>query len=250
MTTGVSETKDQFLRGQFELIQPVQGHRSGLDALLLAATVPDEGEGSILDLGAGSGAVGFAVASRAENCRVTLVETDLPSCERAARGLKLDTNADFASRVEVLRCNVAELARNRAPEAYDVVLANPPFNGDHYRSSPNGDRARAHDGDRKTVQAWWQVAARMVRPHGTVTFILRAEAWLDSDLPRVLGDVRLLPIHPKATAPASRIIVSARKGRRARPSILPGLVLHEHDGRFTPSANRIFEGRDVLPLGR
>ena len=48
---------DVFHRGRFELVQPSgQGHRSGIDAMMLAAAVPEGFDGHCADLGAGAGA--------------------------------------------------------------------------------------------------------------------------------------------------------------------------------------------------
>ena len=47
------------------LAQPRKGHRVGSDAALLAA-VADLGEGRLVDVGAGVGAVGLAIVARSE----------------------------------------------------------------------------------------------------------------------------------------------------------------------------------------
>ena len=60
------ETVDIFHRGRFVLVQPKgAGHRSGVDAMILAASVPSGFSGLLADLGAGAGAavVGVVVAS-------------------------------------------------------------------------------------------------------------------------------------------------------------------------------------------
>jgi len=65
MTGKPSETIDAFHRGAFHVVQPKgRGHRSGMDAMLLAALVGDERTIRVADLGAGAGAAGMAVASR------------------------------------------------------------------------------------------------------------------------------------------------------------------------------------------
>ncbi len=64
-----TETIDSFHRGGFHLIQPLgRGHRSGMDAMLLASLVATPGR--VVDLGAGAGAAGLAVAARLEAANV------------------------------------------------------------------------------------------------------------------------------------------------------------------------------------
>ncbi len=61
------------------------------------------------------------------------------------------------------------------------------------------------------------------------------------------GAVALRPIHPRAEAPAHRLLVTAVKGSRARPSILPGLVLHPAEGNtYLAEADAVLRGRRDL----
>ena len=75
MADSPSETIDAFHRGAFHIVQPKgRGHRSGMDAMLLAALVADERAIRVADLGAGAGAAGMAVASRLNRAVVVLFE--------------------------------------------------------------------------------------------------------------------------------------------------------------------------------
>jgi tRNA1(Val) A37 N6-methylase TrmN6 len=47
---------------------------------------------------------------------------------------------------------------------------------------------------------------------------------------------------------AKRVILLARKGSRAPFALLPGLVLHEADGRYTAETDAILRGGDALAM--
>ena len=47
----------------------------------------------------------------------------------------------------------------------------------------------------------------------------------------------VFPLWPKAGEPAKRVIVQARKGSHAPFTLLPGLVLHQANGAWTPEAD-------------
>src|SRR5580692_7435772 len=69
-------SEDAVLGGRLILRQPRRGHRFGHDAILLAAaTAAQPGERAV-DLGAGVGAAGLALARRIAGVAVTLVEVD------------------------------------------------------------------------------------------------------------------------------------------------------------------------------
>src|SRR6185437_13251476 len=69
-------TEDAALGGRLKLLQPARGHRFGHDAILLAAACPARPGDTIVDLGAGVGAAGLAVAARVEGTVLTLADID------------------------------------------------------------------------------------------------------------------------------------------------------------------------------
>ena len=79
---------DGFLGNRLTIRQPRQGHRSGHDAVLLAASVGSQkaqGENvqAVCDLGAGAGVVGLCILSRLPKARLVGVEIDPDLCQLA-----------------------------------------------------------------------------------------------------------------------------------------------------------------------
>ncbi len=119
-----TQTTDSFHRGRFHVIQPLgQGHRFGMDAMLLASLVASDKPCRVADLGAGAGAAGMAVASRLENAEVLLVERSPPMVEFARKSLALAQNERFSSRVSVLEADVALTGQARALPASPTTLS-------------------------------------------------------------------------------------------------------------------------------
>ena len=127
---------------------------------------------------------------------------------------------------------------------------NPPFN-DPLRQRPSPDRRRrlAHSGARETLDAWTASAARLLRPRGTVTLIWRADGLADvlGALEPEFGAATVLPVHPRAGAPAIRVLVRAVKGSGAPLVLLPALVLADATGRPTPEAAAVLREGASLP---
>src|SRR4030081_2178018 len=92
-------TEDLVLGGTLRLRQPRRGHRVGHDAVLLAAACPAQAGEHVVDLGAGVGAAGLAVAARAADIAVTLVEIDPDLAALAAENAELN---GLAARVKSL----------------------------------------------------------------------------------------------------------------------------------------------------
>ncbi len=79
-----ANSEDAVLGGRLVLRQPLRGHRFGHDAILLAAATAAQAGEQAVDLGAGVGAAGLALARRVEGLGVTLVEID-PALAALAR---------------------------------------------------------------------------------------------------------------------------------------------------------------------
>src|SRR5476649_2235135 len=83
-------SEDAVLGGRLRLRQPLRGHRVGHDSIMLAAATGGRVGEQAVDLGAGVGAAGLALAVRVEGLKVTLVEVDAALCALAADNARLN----------------------------------------------------------------------------------------------------------------------------------------------------------------
>ena len=255
-TAPPARTVDRFLDGRVTLVQPRTGHRAGLDAALLQALVPAEASGLAVDLGTGAGTIAFAVAARAPALSAVAVDRDPDILACAETALGLPENAAFAARVLLAQGDVEnwrETLRTvgTAGGSADWVLMNPPFDAPgRVRQSPDAGRRSAHVSTSGALAGWCRTASALLRPGGTLGMIQRAAALPEclSALGTAFGEICILPVHPFVAAPARRVIVRARRASRAGLQIMPGLVLHQKGGAWTPEADAILRGRAELPL--
>jgi tRNA1(Val) A37 N6-methylase TrmN6 len=244
-------TEDTVLGGRLRLRQPRRGHRVGHDAILLAAAVPAHAGETVIELGAGVGAAGLALAARVPGVRLTMVELVPRLAALAAENAQLNGVS-----AEVVELDVRGPARVFAatglhPERAARVLMNPPFNDPaHQRVSPDRVRRLAHAAPRATLAAWTRTAARLLRPRGTLTLIWRADGLGDAleALASAFGAVVVLPIYPRPAESAIRVLVRATKASRAPLRLLPGLVLNDPAGGPTPEAEAVLRAGAALPL--
>jgi len=242
-------TTHGFLGGLVELVRPVSGHRPGLDAALLQAAVAAEAGGLAVEFGSGTGAVPLSLAVRCPDISVLGLEADPAALREAEAALGLAANSAFARRVRFLEGDVTDpaLAEKIVAESRPgIVLANPPFYLEGASSaSPDGRRRFAHHAASDPLEGWLGAAARLLKPSGAIALIHRADrlgAILDALSPR-FGAVAVLPFHPHAGEPASRVLVTARLAGRAPMRLLPGLVLHETGGAWTQEIDAVLRGR-------
>ncbi|TCM55835.1 tRNA1(Val) A37 N6-methylase TrmN6 [Rhizobium sp. PP-F2F-G48] len=248
------ETVDSFHRGRFHLVQPLgRGHRAGMDAMLLAALVPDPGSTPIkvADLGAGAGAAGMAVAVRVASAQVLLVERAAEMATFARRSLALPGNAAFADRLDVLEADVALSGRARVEaglpsDVFDHVVMNPPFNNGADRRTPDALKAAAHAMNDGLFDAWLRTAGAILRPGGQVSLIARPESIgeIVAACGRRFGGLEITPLLPRAGENAVRILVTGIKQSRARLSLRAPLVMHgEGSHAFLAEVDDLNNGR-------
>ncbi|MBG0811001.1 methyltransferase [Methylosinus sp. H3A] len=239
-----------FLGGRLRLRQMPRGHRAGTDAVLLAAATPAQTRGLILDIGAGTGAVGLAAALRAPAATLGLVEIDSETCALARENI---AENGLAARARVHEADLLSIEARRTSglenESAEVLLTNPPYlSPTRTRVSPDPRRALAHV-SAGGLEPWLRASLALLRPGGVFVMIHRADA-LQECLACIggrLGAIGLLPVAAHAGEAATRILLRGVKGSKGPLSLLPPLVLHEADGAFTPRAEALHRGEGELP---
>jgi tRNA1(Val) A37 N6-methylase TrmN6 len=252
----VATTVDAFLGGRVEAVQPSAGHhRSGLEAVLLAASLETRISGTVADLGAGVGVAGFCVAARCKRAKVVLVERDPVAIACAREALARPANAAFADRVRIVPADIASPETDRASagigrDLAEHVILNPPFYAPSANSrSPEPAKADAHVLGHSGLDAWFRAAASILKFGGDLTVVFRADGLetLLAAAGRRFGAFDILPIHARPDAAAHRILVRATKGSRAGLRLLPSLVLHEETGNaFLPAVEALLRDSRAL----
>lgn len=247
----MSPSDDAFLGGLLQILQPRQGYRAGLDAVMLAAAVEDRGAPfTVLDAGAGVGTAGLCVARRCLEARVVLVERAGELTSLARENIERNGLAHRASAVEADVSNAKSAvleACGLAEASFDQVIANPPYHVEGAgTAAPNGLKASSHAMPEAALDDWMRFLARMAKPGGEMFMIHKAAA-----LPDMLkaaegrfGALTAFPLYSRAGEAAHRVLLRGTKGSRAPFRLETGYVVHRPDGGFTEGAEA------VLRLGR
>ena len=98
---------------------------------------------------------------------------------------------------------------------------------------------------------WAAATGRWLRPRGTLTWIVAAAV-----LPACIAALSvagcapsaLLPLWPRAGEAAKLVLLRGVKGGRGGLRVLPGVVLHETAGGFTPEADAVLRHGGALAM--
>lgn len=235
-------TQDAFLGGRVMGFQPRRGFRAGLDTVCLAAAVAAGRGGRILDAGAGAGIAGLCLLARAPQMRLTALEREPDMAALAAR--------NFVHNGCDAECLSGDLLDFQPGAPFDQVMTNPPFGLDGAGSASSHaqkDRAMRSEAG---LGPWLSACLRLLAPKGYLTLVCRADQ-VDAAMAALAagaGDIRLFPLWPRAGQPAKRVLLRARKSVKSPAVVLPGLVLHAAERRFTPEAEAVLRNGGAIDL--
>ena len=234
-------TQGTLLGGRVHYQQPVEGFRSGIEPILLAAAIPARPGQRVLEAGSGAGAALLCLATRVPGVMGLGVEIDpaLAAMATANAAANQQPGIVFAA---------GDILRMEGLGLFDHACANPPYHPPSGTPSSVAGRARAKIAPTGLFAAWIAALARHLHPKGTLSLILPAGAvpeCMQALAVAGCGSPCLLPLWPRADRPAKLVLLAAKRGGRAPFQVLPGLVLHDAGG-FTPAAEAIF--RHACPL--
>ena len=237
---------------RLKLRQIPDGFKTSIDSVLLAAACPAKEGESILDLGCGVGSAGLCVLYRVPDTKMTGIDI-LPDHIDLARG-----NASLNHK-DARATFLAEDIRDFEPMLHDIeagfdqVICNPPYleGGAHIQSpSAHKQLAIGLGEDDLDLKDWIDAAHRNLKSGGGLTIINRADATdkIIREMGRKFGAIEIIPLWPKLSVKAKRVIIRGIKDRKSPATLHPGVVLHNADGEYSSAAERVLRDAQALCL--
>ena len=238
---------DALLGGRVRYAQPEAGFRSGIEPVLLAASIPARPGETVLEGGTGAGAALLCLASRVQGLRGLGIERD-PSLAELAR-TNLATNG-FAG-IAIATGDLTTWSGQPDQPLFDHAFANPPYHEASGTPPQSPSRDSAKRGGPGLLAAWTRALAGHLRRRGTLTLILPA-----ARLPEALagfaaarcGSAAIMPLWPQAGRTAKLLLARAVREGRGPCRLLPGLALHEAGGGYTAAAEAVLRRGAALPF--
>lgn len=222
-------TDGHLLGGRLRYAQPKDGYRTGIEPVLLAASVPARPGERVLEAGTGAGAGLMCLTARVPGVAGVGVEIDPAMADLARRNIAAN---GFGS-LEIVTGDITDLALG----PFDHAFANPPWHDERSTASPVERRRRAKQASGPGPAGWIAALARMLKPGGSLTLILpvvQIDRACAAARTRGLGGVVAHPLLPKERRPAKLALLQARRGDNRQGCMAGGIVLHLDHGPFTP----------------
>lgn len=237
-------TDGHLLGGRVSYRQPAAGFRSGIEPVLLAASIPARKGQHVLEAGTGAGAALLCLNSRVSGICATGVETDSGLAALAA----LNARHNGFAGIEIVTGRLEDVA---LPRLFDHAMANPPYHQPDGPASPLAARETAKRGSDTLIRNWIGRLSSVLRHRGSLTLIVPAgliPVCLAAMTERHCPGTAIFPLWPMPGRQAKLVLLRGVRDGRTRMRLMPGLVLHQPNGSFSTEAQAILAGGGALSL--
>lgn len=234
-------TKDSLFGGRLKIKQSRSGYRFSMDAVVIAKYANINIDDRVIDLGTGCGVISLILAHLHPDITVYGVEILKNQAEIAALNVR-DNNLE--KRVTILNQDIKTLSPHQTSGTVDVVICNPPHIEKACGRINFSDQLAVSRHEIKiTLDEVIKAAKKMLCRSGRLIMVYPAERLVD-----LIDRMRSCDIEPKkmtvlytkSGADAKRILMEGVKGGRPGIKINKPLIIHNADGTYTASAQRIF----------
>jgi tRNA1Val (adenine37-N6)-methyltransferase len=226
--------------GVVNIMQPKKGVRFTLDSLLLADFCRIKPRDHILEPGAGTGVVSLLLAKKSPNARFVADEVEPQAYGLLCRNIESN---GLSENIIPLDRDIQYLNRSISPDAFDVIVANPPYTKfGTGRKSPSPERQTARQDQTASLNAWLNLQT-LLKNNGRYILVFpadRAAELLSLLRERKLEPKRIRFVHPSAGKPASLLLIETAKGSGIGLTIEPPLIVHDQSGGYTEEMREIY----------
>lgn len=160
----------------------------GTDGILLGAWAKiSDNAASILDIGTGTGIIALMMAQRSGAELIDALELDDNAYEQAVENFE---ESPWGDRLFCYHASLEEFAEEMVDEKYDLILSNPPFYTEDYKSD-NEARNKARFSDSLPFVDLLEYASGLLSDEGELALIIPFSE--EKNLLEIAKDVNLFP---------------------------------------------------------
>ncbi|MFA6074830.1 MAG: methyltransferase [Negativicutes bacterium] len=235
------ERLDDLIIGDYKLIQHPAEFCFAIDSVLLGHFATLKNKSRAVDLGSGSGVLGFILLHRGAQS-VCGIELNAEMAERSERSIIINGCTDKFSVVATDYKNIREIL---PAECADLVIANPP-----YRRSKSGFIS----GKIGVAMAKHEITADYRDVIDAASYLLStggvlAMSHLPERLPEIISYLRvrgfepkrLRMVHPKKAKNANIVLIESRRGLNPGLTVEAPLIIYESNGEYSAEIKEYYQ---------
>ncbi len=235
------ETLDIIFRERLRIIQPKDGYRFSIDAVLLAGLTRSRPQDRVVDLGTGCGVIPLLLAVQQRVAHITGIEIQESLVSMAKRNVRIN---NLSHLIHIVQADLKKVKGDMVEGPVSLVVSNPPYgNLGCGRLSPHAEKAIARHELLANVRDVVGAAARLLPHKGRLALIYPVKR-----LPSVLKELSLGGFAPKyltfihTTLNSAAILVHLEsiKGGGEELRVSKPFAIHQSDGNYTDEMSAMY----------
>ena len=237
------ERVDDLGINNYKIIQNTDGFCFGIDSVLLSEFAKDIKRNSeVVDLGTGTGILGFLLLAKTNIKNVIGIEVQSEVADMATRSIALNK---IENKFKIINCNIKDILSYLNPESYDVVVTNPP-----YKKLNTGGK---NENEKKLISRhevladvfdFIEAAKKILKNNGCLYMVHRPERLCD-----IISGLRKNNIEPKlirfvyskeTSNEAKLVLIKAVKNGGQFLKVEKPLFIYNEDGSYTEEIKKIY----------
>ncbi len=210
------------------VLQPREGYRYSVDALLLADFASPRPRARVLELGAGCGIISMLLARRYPGIQVKALEIQKPLAELAKANVSSNKLED---RIEIIHGDINRISEMLPAGGFDYVVSNPPYRPPETgRLCKEAQEALARHEILTTLEGVLKAARYALKPGGKIALIYPADRTvklLAGMNKLALEPKKMVFVHPARDKEARMVMTEGCKDAGPEVRVLPPMFLNE-----------------------
>ena len=224
-------------RNGLRIIQPREGYRFSADSVILAHFAGEASlQGTVVDLGTGSGVILLLLSALCPNLKLVGLELQEAVADRARRSLALNRSIlhDRPLPVEIFQGDLRQVTRYIRPCTVDAVVTNPPYvRSDAGPPNKNLEVALSKQELACNLEEVFRAAGKILKNRGRLFMVHKPARVADLcyfGRKHHLEPKRLRLVQPRSGESPNMLLVECVKNSAPGVIFLPSLLLADHQG--------------------
>lgn len=236
-----NERIDDLERNGLKIIQDTKRFCFGMDAVLLSGFVHVKDNGSVLDMGTGTGIIPILLSAKTNASVLKALEIQKDSADMARRSVLLN---DLQDKIEIVDGDIKEADTIFPKASFDAVTCNPPYMiGEHGLKNPDSAMAIARHEVLCTFDDVAKSAAALLKPGGSFFLVHRPFRLAEIICTLVkyeLEPKRMQLVYPFADKEPNMVLIEAVRGGKSRLTVEKPLIIYREKGVYTDEIYDIY----------
>ena len=235
---------DNFIEGKIKIYQPKKGYRAGIDAVLLASCVQVFKKCKILDIGSGTGAISFFIASKYKNVEIVGIEKNFKYYSLSMKSLRINR---LKSKIKFLNKDFRHVNNMKS----DIIVSNPPWFRQNSTYKSNNTLLNVAKIESLKLDLWIKKVLINLNSTGEYYTIFPYRR-IDEIIKILRMNFKSVKIYPlssfRSKSPDKAIIYAKRSGKKCNCYEYNRIIIHKKDKGFMKNINGILKKGNSLSL--